>query len=283
MSTINPCVPYKDNLDLTNFTKAKMEKANAAGQLIRREAPIFESKHGVEGLFYVLDQFDNVAEELSFTVGEKWLQFPQVLNRVAQARWNNLTRTVGANQRTQARFSEERRHLLSKYSEHENPRDVMLEFLRSGGCHKPRSATVGDHVSRIEVLCDYANRLEGTEPELQPNQVKKIAFDSFPPDWRSLFLLHNKLAEKDLNEIIEFMAKMKTSTDAEERKRKRGDELRIHGGSGEHKRKKKKHHDIRKTARKMTEWRADLPQTPPWQPLLVRMFLKPNIKKLWNV
>ena len=246
MAHLNPCVPYKDALDLTAFTKVKMEKANDAGQLIQREAPVFESKQDVEGLFYVYDQFDTIATELGFNVGEKWTQFPRVLSRVAQANWNNLIRNIAANQRTAARFQRERKRLLSKHAEHEDPRDVLLEYLRSDSCSKPRTVMVGDHVSRIEVLCDYANRLEGTEPELQANQIKKIAFDSFPRDWKSAFLLHNRLADKELDDIIEFMAKMKTTADTSERKkRKRGDEERIRGG-GSDSDKKKKHKEEKK-------------------------------------
>ena len=196
MSNVDPCIPYKDELDPTAMSKVKMEKPNAAGQMIRREVPMFDTKHGVEGLFHVYYQFDIVAKELGLDVAEKWTNFARVLNRTTLARWNNLTRTLTANQRTLIQLKVKRKQLVTKHAEHENPRDVLIDFLRSDRCHKVRSISVGDHVLRIETLCQYANELEGTEPELQEAQIKRIVFDSFPRDWKSAFLLHNKLAEK---------------------------------------------------------------------------------------
>ena len=232
MANLDPCISYKDTLDVTTMDKAKMERANADGQMIRREVPIFEAKHGVEGLFHVIDTFTQVADELDLPIGERWTQFPRALNRVAQAKWTNLTRNIAPNQKTVARFNLEQQRLLTKHAEHEDPGDVLLEYLRSDRCHKLRSVSVGDHVSRIETLCDFANRLAGTEPELTEDQIKKIAFNSFPDDWKSTFLLHNRLTENTLDEVVEFMSRMKQTADNSEKQRKRKrDELeRLRGG-----------------------------------------------------
>ena len=241
MSNTDPCIPYKDELDPTTMSKVKMEKPNNNGQMIRREVPMFDTKHGVEGLFHVYYQFDIVAKELGFTPAEKWTNFTRVLNRTTLARWNNLTRNLTADQRTLIHLKVKQKELVTKHAEHENPRDVMIDFLRSNRCNKPWSMSVGDHVSRIETLCQYANELEGTEPELQEGQIKRIVFDSFPREWKSTFLLHNRLTDKTLDEVIEFMSKMKATADsADKKKRKRDDEERLRGGGDQDGKEKKK-------------------------------------------
>jgi hypothetical protein len=72
------------------------------------------------------------------------------------------------------------------YAQDENPRDILIKYIKSDECRsKPQKTDTRDHTSRIETLCWYANQLDGTEQELNEEQIRKIISEYFPKTWQN--------------------------------------------------------------------------------------------------
>ncbi len=63
---------------------------------------------------------------------------------------------------TRNRFTQDFDRFGMHYSNSASPRDDLIRYLISDECKKPRKVNPDDHATRIETLCLYANRLEGT-------------------------------------------------------------------------------------------------------------------------
>ena len=72
--------------------------------------PQFTAKMGVEGLLYVIDQFNKNATKLNFTIGEKWENFDEVLDAVAESKWTAQVTNFAAQAKTEASFNAEKLH-----------------------------------------------------------------------------------------------------------------------------------------------------------------------------
>ena len=73
---------------------------------------------------------------------------------------------------------------ITSYAEHSEPRDVLVRYLRNPeSCRKPNKVTPQAHMDRLKKLIGYANRLEGTEREVDEENWKKIIFECFPITW----------------------------------------------------------------------------------------------------
>ena len=66
--------------------QVKIDK-NDAGVIHPKKLPVFTAKHGVEGLFHVVDKNDKEGQQLNFTVTEYWNFFENVLDTVAESKW----------------------------------------------------------------------------------------------------------------------------------------------------------------------------------------------------
>ena len=75
----------------------------------------------------------------------------------------------------------------------------------------------GIHASRIETLCHYANRLQGMEPQLNNDQIKKLVFESFPGSWQDDYRKsHQDFANDSIADIVGYMTLCKAISDKEE-------------------------------------------------------------------
>jgi hypothetical protein len=163
--------------------EVKIEISTAAGHIHSRKTSVFTEKSGVEGFLHVLDKFLKVGNRLVFQVADYWDQFGEVLDTMAEDKWMSLIINIAVPARKMARWITTVNALLQIYGEDDNPRDILINYIKSKECAKSRSKNPGTHASRIQVLCRIANRLEGHEARLNDEQIKKYVFDSFPLHW----------------------------------------------------------------------------------------------------
>ena len=162
---------------------------------------------GVEGLIHVVDYFNKNATKLNFTISEKWSNFDEVLDSVTEPKWSNRIINIVNQVCTENRFKTEVNWLIGSYAESDNPRDVLIEYLKGPGCKKPFSKSPQEHADRMEVLIWITNRLVGTEPDIDNTNTKKIIFESFRDDWQTDYLKSgNVVANQTLTQIISYMS-----------------------------------------------------------------------------
>jgi hypothetical protein len=77
-------------------------------------------------------------------------------------------------------------------------------------------ASTLDHSSRMLTLACYGNKLPGTEPPLNDEQIKKCIFHSFPLLWQQQYIHSGQcVANTPLSDIIEFMSNEKLFADTQ--------------------------------------------------------------------
>ena len=175
MVNIQPCVKYESKLDILKIKKVKMEKTEN-GVKRSKYFPQFTASMGVEGLIHVVNYFNKNAEKLNFTIAEKWANFDEVLDSVAESKWSARINNIATQARTENCLKNEINWLIGSYVESDNPRDVLIEYLKSSSCKKPFLRSPQEHADRMEVLIRIANRLDGTEPDIDDSNTKKIIF-----------------------------------------------------------------------------------------------------------
>lgn len=152
------CILYEEKVKPSDYEMVKIEVAMPDGSLRKRTLPRFSGDKGVEGLFYVYDEFHSqAADRLNFQDADYWTYWPDVLDTVARRKWTMLINDVRPNQRNRARFRAAIRDFTNQYANNSNPRDDLIQYLQSDECKKPRKVSPDDHATRIETLCMYAN------------------------------------------------------------------------------------------------------------------------------
>eukprot|EP00548_Thalassiothrix_antarctica_P009995 CAMPEP_0194155092 /NCGR_PEP_ID=MMETSP0152-20130528/63145_1 /TAXON_ID=1049557 /ORGANISM="Thalassiothrix antarctica, Strain L6-D1" /LENGTH=182 /DNA_ID=CAMNT_0038861671 /DNA_START=86 /DNA_END=631 /DNA_ORIENTATION=+ len=182
MSAVKPCITYSSKLYISKIQKIKLENV-IAGSLRKRGTLVFSSSNRMEGLLHVIDLFTKNASRIQLTNPQKWLIFENVLDKVAADKWTLQITGLTVHQKTVARFSQELDTFVQRYTGSRHPRDILLKFIESSECEKPSSVDPEIHASHMEVLCSYASRLQGTEPDLNDLNTKKKLFESFMPVW----------------------------------------------------------------------------------------------------
>ena len=226
MSDVNevlPCILYDEKVKHGEYDMVKVEVEMDDGTFRKRTLPRFSGDKGVEGLFYVYDEFiSQAADRLAFADRDYWTYWPDVLDPVARRKWTQNTDNIAARQRTRERFVEEFNRFVTHYSNSASPRDDLVRYLLSDECKKPRKVNPDDHATRMETLCLYANRLEGLEAELHEARITMIIFNSFPEPWKRDFKIGRGRPEGATRaEIMEYMNLRKTYADADEAKHKK--------------------------------------------------------------
>jgi hypothetical protein len=201
----------------------KVEIEMDDGTYRRRTLPRFSGDKGVEGLFYVLDEFySQAAERLNFVDRDYWTYWPDLLDPPAKRKWLGLVANVLARERTHDRFIEEINNFTALISNSASPRDDLIRYLTSDECKKPRKVSPDDHATRIETLCLYANRLRGTEAPLGEERITMLIFNSFPEPWKRDFKIGRGRPENfTRSAIMEYMNLRKTYADVDEAKHKK--------------------------------------------------------------
>jgi hypothetical protein len=225
MSDVNqvlPCILYEEKVKHGDYDMVKVEMAMEDGTFRKRSLPRFSGDKGVEGLFYVYDEFiSQAATRLRFDGDDYWTYWPDVLDPVARRKWTQQVVNIAARDRDVARFLLEFDRFVTHYSNSASPRDDLIRYLLSDECKKPRKVNPDDHATRIETLCLYANRLQGLESELTENRITMIIFNSFPDPWKRDFKIGRGRPEgATRGAIMEYMNLRKSYADADEEKHK---------------------------------------------------------------
>ena len=109
----------------------------------------------------------------------------------------------------------------AEYSEQLDTRDVLIKSLRTRRFLKPADVSVDAHKERIETLCRYANKLQGTEALLTEGSNRSILFGSFPQKWKTKFIMSGKeVSSCNTKDIIRFMKICKQVADVEDGRNK---------------------------------------------------------------
>lgn len=82
--------------------------------------PQFTASMGVEGLIHVIDYFNKNATKLNFTIAEKWANFDEVLDAVAESKWFARINNIAAQAKTENGFRNEIKWLIGSYAESDN-------------------------------------------------------------------------------------------------------------------------------------------------------------------
>jgi len=230
MAHAKPCIVHKESFHPVDLTTVKI-KTIVAGVTRSKKVPVFKSATGVEGLFHVIDKFIKAGERLAFNSREHWDAFEDVLDTTAESKWSNIIHGVAVVQQMRARFNACVARLVSQCAQGDNPRDVLMEYIKEE-CKKPRKVDPGVHASRVETLCRYANRLQGTTTQLTEEQIKKLIFESFPDTWQNDYLKsHRQLVNDTIDQVVGYMNLCKSIADDDEEKRgKKRKAERIRGG-----------------------------------------------------
>lgn len=233
MTSRKPCVLYESKFKVTELDTQKVE--NVVNRTVRsKKCPVFSSVHGIEGLFHVVDKFKRAASRLNLQDENLWDAFEDVLDTVAKSKWDNLIKNIADADKTDQRFDEEIKAFVKSYSQDDNARDVLVKYLKEQ-CRKPYKVTPQEHADRMESLINIANRLEGTEPEIDEDNKKKIIFETFPVPWQYSFKRSKDINSSTLLQIISFMTLCKCEadeTDERKNKKQKVDTSRIRGGDG---------------------------------------------------
>ncbi len=80
-----PCILYEEKVKHGDFNMVKIEVEMEDGTYRKCTLPRFSGDKGVEGLFYVYDNFIlHAAERLGFADNDYWIYWPDVLDPVAR-------------------------------------------------------------------------------------------------------------------------------------------------------------------------------------------------------
>jgi hypothetical protein len=220
---VMPCILYEEKVKHGDYDQVKVEMAMDDGTFRKRTLPRFSGDKGVEGLFYVYDEFvSQAADRLRFEAADYWTYWPDVLDPVARRKWTQQVVNIVPQHRTVQRFLGEFNRFVTHYSNSASPRDDLIRYLLSDECKKPRKVNPDDHATRIETLCLYANRLQGLEAELTEDRITMIIFNSYPEPWKRDFKIGRGRPEgATRGAIMEYMNLRKTYADADEVKHKK--------------------------------------------------------------
>jgi len=172
MVNVQLCVKYESKLNISKIKEVKMDKTEN-GVKRSKYFPQFTASMGVEGLIHVVDcYFNKNATKLNFTTAEKWANFDEVLDSVAESKWTARITNIAPQAPTKNRLKSEIKWLIGSYAESDNPRDVLIEYLKGPSCKKTFSKSPQEHADRMEVLIRMANRLDGTAPNIDDSNTK---------------------------------------------------------------------------------------------------------------
>jgi len=201
------CILYEEKIKHGDYDVVKIEVEMDDGSQRSRTLPRFSGDKGVEGLFYVYDEFiSQAAERLGFDDQDYWTYWPDVLDPVSRRKWKQNKDNINPNGRTVNRFRQEFNRFVTLYSNSACPRDDLIKYIQSDECKKPRKVNPDDHATRIETLCLYANRMEGLDAELTEGRITMFIFNSFPEPWKRDFKIGRGRPENaDRKNILEYM------------------------------------------------------------------------------
>lgn len=141
-----------------------MEKV-VAGTTQKRTTPVFSAKYDMVGLYHMIDKYKTAAVKLGPTVAKRWNEFEEVLDDMAEQKWDNWITNIPNAQKTQEKFDCALSDFVVGYAGHPEPHDVLKEYIKLDKCCKPRSVDPDTHSSWIKTLCCFANRLPGNESD----------------------------------------------------------------------------------------------------------------------
>lgn len=216
-------VHYEEKHGEDKYEQAKFEVITAQQTTHKVSLPQFESKRGVEGLFYCKDKFDEKADDFQFDADDHFKYFPRILDQTSLRWWKNrITRIPAGTVKDMPLFNTIFGELVTTESNSLNPRDDLIAYLGTDDCKKPRKTDVRTHANRIETLCLYANRLQGVKADLTEAEITLIIFHSFPNAWLNDFrLARGNPASVGRAEILEFFMTKKAVQDANEDQNKK--------------------------------------------------------------
>jgi len=182
--TARSCIRYKSTFKPEELERVKLTQRYDDDSTKTKKVPMFSGQGGIEGLLYVYNRFQKVAEFLSFDTGEELFEhWDSCLSSNAEIQWDNLSSSIPVADRTRDRFEQAINEYKLKYCD-ENARDTMVDYMQNNKeCEKTHDEDVRKHGERLRAMFEYANQLPGTGSLLTANDKKNILLNSFPDDW----------------------------------------------------------------------------------------------------
>ena len=102
------CIHYEEKVKHSEYDMVDVEVEMDDGTFRKRTLPRFSGDKGVEGLFYVFDEFiSRAVERLGFEDEDYWTYWPDVLDPVARRKWRQNVDGIAPVDRTIDRFHTE--------------------------------------------------------------------------------------------------------------------------------------------------------------------------------
>jgi len=198
------CILYKPIFDQTKLKYNDITTYYGNGNKRKEKCVIFTGEGGIEELFYVRDEYDNVCELLEIEDQELFDTWTKVLGHNARNKWNDLNprttyplTTAGI----QACFDQ----FIGNYVTDDEAKDVLITYMQSTACVMKHNTAIEKHQSRIENMMNYANRPPGIGGIILVDKRKSILFHTFPRDWRMAFRsTPQPIQQTTLPRIIQF-------------------------------------------------------------------------------
>ena len=217
-----PRAEHKSSFVKSELETTKLKQSCDDGTRREHETPVFDGEGAVEHFFCVEERFRHCAAKMDWTTGpEMFENFEEILTDIALEKWETRTQNVAPADQTLARFELAIQEFLLECVD-PLAKDHMIKYLKD--FRRPIHAKPRDHATRVETLIRYTNRLPGTEPNITPQQMKNMIFESFPMTWRQSWIRAGKsLVTNTLPELVQFMANEQSFADEkDENKKKEG-------------------------------------------------------------
>jgi len=217
-----PRAEHKSSFVKSELETAKLKQSCDDGTRREHEAPVFDGEGAVERFFCVEEHFRHCAAKMDWTTGpEVFENFEEILTDVALEKWETRAQSAAPADQTLARFEPATQELLLERAD-PLAKDCVIKHLKD--FRRPAHAKPRDRATRAETLVRCTNHLPGAEPNITPQQMKSMIFESFPVTWRQSWIRAGESSVTNtLPELAQFMANEQSFADErDESKKKEG-------------------------------------------------------------
>ena len=219
---INAPIPYIKTFDPSKLPRERIEYTDDSGDKNSYKFPTFsgELKDNAEAFLHCISYFERHAvNRLHMSSRMFYDRLEDIFTDVALDHFVNSVQPDcedNFNDRNwQARYDHALKEMKLRFCGGREARDLQVKYLKSSACKKKASASVPEHVGRIQMLFNYTEMLPGwVQPPLTEPEKKQILNDTFPDAWANvLYGLGRDYTNLSIGEIQEFMIRQKVSAD----------------------------------------------------------------------
>ena len=205
-------VKYKSTFKVKELEKGKLQQSLEDGSKIEVEVSLYTGQQGLEGLIYIVREFESACKVLDWTKGSEMFEgFTRVLRGQAYIYWIEevLKAFPTEDNRTSGTFQEAINMLKVFFGGGRFARNRILQYILTDECSKTRESTVKEHVRRIATLVSLANWSAGTDTEVTEARFNELLFSTMPDQWKREFeLSYCVLSDMTTREVVDFFKRI---------------------------------------------------------------------------